>query len=353
MGSILVRKRKDGSKAYTANIRIKKAGVIVHREAETFDREQAAKAWIKRREAELALPGALDKPDDPTLAEVIDRYNEENQKAHGRTKTQVLRSIKAMPIGSMRCSQIGSPELIAFAQGIDASPTTVMNYVSHLGALFVLAKPAWGYPLDVKAIEDARVVMKRMGLTSKSRERDRRPTLDELDRILKHFELQAQKKPDVIPMTKLVVFAIFSTRRQEEICRITHEDIDEEHMEILVRDMKNPGEKIGNNVRTTLTPEALRIIKTSKTKTGIIWPYNHKSVSAAFTRACQALDIKNLHFHDLRHEGISRLCEMGFTIPQVASVSGHRTWQSLKRYSHIRQSGDKYKNWSWLEKLTQ
>jgi hypothetical protein len=28
-------------------------------------------------------------------------------------------------------------------------------------------------------------------------------------------------------------------------------------------------------------------------------------------------------------------------------VSGHRSWQSLKRYSHLRQSGDKYQNWKW------
>jgi integrase len=61
-------------------------------------------------------------------------------------------------------------------------------------------------------------------------------------------------------------------------------------------------------------------------------------------------DEKRLHFHDLRHEGISRLFEMGRSIPQVAAVSGHRSWQSLQRYSHIRQTGDKYAGWKWLLK---
>jgi len=59
------------------------------------------------------------------------------------------------------------------------------------------------------------------------------------------------------------------------------------------------------------------------------------------------LEIEDLRFHDLRHEGISRLFEMGWTIPQVATVSGHRSWKILKRYSHLRQSGDKYANWKW------
>src|SRR5690348_12719909 len=45
MGTIIGRTRKDGSKAFTAQIVIKKGGAIVHREAETFDRKQAANAW--------------------------------------------------------------------------------------------------------------------------------------------------------------------------------------------------------------------------------------------------------------------------------------------------------------------
>lgn len=64
---------------------------------------------------------------------------------------------------------------------------------------------------------------------------------------------------------------------------------------------------------------------------------------------CRFLEIEDLHFHDLRHEGISRLFEIGYTIPRAASVSGHRSWSSLQRYSHIRQTGDKYKGWKWLD----
>ena len=53
MGSIIERPRKDGSKAFTAQIVIKTAGKIVHREAETFDRKQAANAWVVKRERPL------------------------------------------------------------------------------------------------------------------------------------------------------------------------------------------------------------------------------------------------------------------------------------------------------------
>jgi hypothetical protein len=74
MGSIIERTRKDGSKAFVAQIVIKKAGAILHREAETFDRKQAANAWIVKREAELKRPGGLEQKEDPALSVVINRY---------------------------------------------------------------------------------------------------------------------------------------------------------------------------------------------------------------------------------------------------------------------------------------
>jgi len=351
MGSILPRKRKDGTTAYLVNIRIKKKGEIVHRESETFERESVAKAWMKKREAELAEPGALEKQEDPLLSAVIDQYNLEKQKTHGKTKTQVLKTIRESSLGKLACSKITSPVIVEYIQSLESQPQTRGNYVSHLASLFTVARPAWGYPLDEKAMEDARVVLDKLGVIARSKQRTRRPTLQELDKLMTHFETIQLKRPSANPMCRLILFAIFSTRRQEEICRVMGKDLDREHLELIVRDMKNPGEKLGNDVRTKLTPEALKLIDTQPKTEGAIWPYNAESVSTAFTKACKLLGIEDLHFHDLRHEGISRLFELGRTIPQVAEVSGHRTWTSLQRYTHIRQSGDKYAGWHWLTKF--
>ena len=104
-------------------------------------------------------------------------------------------------------------------------------------------------------------------------------------------------------------------------------------------------------------PEAERVIKSMTRAAPEIFPVTADAISAAFTRACYATGINTedmpeelrLHFHDLRHDGVSRLFEMGWNIPKVSAVSGHRSWQSLKRYTHLRQTGDKYANWKWLE----
>ena len=67
MGTIIGRTRKDDFKAFTAHIVLKKGGKIVHRETETFDRKQAANAWIVKREAELKRPDGLERKEDPPL----------------------------------------------------------------------------------------------------------------------------------------------------------------------------------------------------------------------------------------------------------------------------------------------
>ena len=347
MGSIVTRKRKDGSIAYRVQIRIKRGGKVVHTETETFDREQAAKAWEKKRETELAVPGALVKQDDPLLADVIDQYNLDKLRPHGKTKDQVLRTIKASSLGTLRCSEIKSHTLVEYLQGLKSQPQTRGNYLSHLSSVFSVARPAWGYPLDKQACDDARVVADKLGLISKSKQRTRRPTLAELDKLMAHYAVYEKKRVDAIPMTGLILFSIYSTRRQDETCRMTWEDLNREQSEMIVRDMKNPGEKIGNDVTTVLPPEALQLILQRSGTKGRIWPYNSESVSASFTRACQLLGIEDLHFHDLRHEGISRLFELGWNIPRVACVSGHRSWKSLQRYTHLKQSGDKFKDWKW------
>ncbi|KKX33949.1 site-specific integrase [Rhizobium sp. LC145] len=364
MGTITARKRKDGSTGFTAQIVRKKGGAIVWREAKTFDTKREANSWMVFREDELDKPGALDRvtAGRTTLADAIDLYVKE-RKEIGRTKAQCLRSIKKYKIASMDCSAIKSSDIAAFARELLAGgrkPQTVGNYVSHLSAVFKDARVLWDIPLDYQAMRDAQAALTRQETISKSAKRDRRPSLSELDLLMQYFVERQARAPQSAPMHKIIAFALFSTRRQEEVTTLKWADLDEQHSRILVRDMKHPGQKKGNDVWVELPPEALAIIKSMPRKNPEIFPYTTDAIGAAFTRACQFLGINTeqmpdedrLHFHDLRHEGVSRLFEMGRTIPLAASVSGHRSWASLKRYTDIRQTGDKYENWKWLPVVT-
>ena len=363
MGTITSRKRKDNSTAYTAQIRINRDGKTVYQESQTFDRKQVAQAWIKRRETELAAPGAIERANRKgvTIKKMIDQYLDEYEKIRplGKTKRATLTAIKETWLGEVDDSALNSQKLVEFAQwrmskeGGGVQAQTVGNDLSHLGAVLSVARPAWGYEIDPLAMTDARKVLRKLGMVTKSKERNRRPTLDELDKLMKHFFDMRARGNNSISMPKIIAFALFSTRRQEEITRIRWDDLDCSRQAVIVRDMKNPGQKIGNDVWCHLPDEAWAILQSMPKVKRQIFPYNAKSVSAAFTRACPLLGIEDLHFHDLRHEGVSRLFEMDWDIPRVSSVSGHRDWNSLRRYTHLRGRGDVYKGWAWLKAAIQ
>ena len=59
-------------------------------------------------------------------------------------------------------------------------------------------------------------------------------------------------------------------------------------------------------------------------------------LSHLFTIAIKETKITNLRFHDLRHEAVSRLVEAGLGDQEVAAISGHKSMQMLKRYTHLR-----------------
>ncbi|MBL4784183.1 MAG: site-specific integrase [Cohaesibacteraceae bacterium] len=353
MGTITSRKRKDNSTAYSAQISIMSKGKIVHREAKTFDRRKAAELWIANREDELNTPGGLEfkSVSQAPLSAAIESYIGDYATKIGRTKLQCLNVLKRdYPVASKLCAEIKPKDIVELAKQLSETkgPSTVQNYLSHLGAVFTIAQHAWDYPLNNQTVRDAMSATKRLGLTAKSRSRDRRPTLDELGRLLSHFAEKTKRHNQSIPMKDIVLFALFSTRRLHEITSIKWDDLEIKASRVLVRDMKNPGEKIGNNVYCDIPEPALAVILQQQRTDAEIFPYNHRSISASFTRACRYLAIEDLRFHDLRHDGVSRLFEMGSTIPRAACVSGHRSWSSLQRYTHILQSGDKYAEWPWM-----
>ena len=111
---------------------------------------------------------------------------------------------------------------------------------------------------------------------------------------MEHFGRIHDHRPSSVPMQKVVAFALFSTRRQEEITLLRWEDLDGDR--ILVRDMKHPGDKKGNNVYCELPPEALKVIQSMPRGEDRIFPFSTDAISASFTRACKFLGIQDLRF---------------------------------------------------------
>jgi len=114
-------------------------------------------------------------------------------------------------------------------------------------------------------------------------------------------------------------------------------DINFEERTVLIPKRKDPRNKESNDQIVPLVGASMEIIIEqigTRTK-GRIFPYNSRSASASFTRACKALKIEDLHFHDLRHAATVELFRMGLDIPRVAMITGHKSWVNLRRYTNL------------------
>tara|TARA_R100000935_G_scaffold42144_1_gene63818 strand:- start:41 stop:529 length:489 start_codon:yes stop_codon:yes gene_type:complete len=159
----------------------------------------------------------------------------------------------------------------------------------------------------------------------------------------------------MIPMKKIIPFQIFSTRRISETCRIEWEDLDLEKKRVLVRDAKHPRKKKGNHRWASLCDRSIAIILSMPKVEGEprIFPYKSHSVGSIWSRARNWAHINDLRLHDMRHEGISHHFELQKSIQDVAKISLHEKWDTLKSYTHVTELGyiDKYENWSWFNKI--
>jgi integrase len=93
-----------------------------------------------------------------------------------------------------------------------------------------------------------------------------------------------------------------------------------------------PDSKNGNPRKIPLSNKAKSILKESV----LPFPVSANAVRLCWNRMIKRSGIQDLHFHDLRHEAISRFFEMGLTIPEVSLISGHKDVRQLMRYTHRR-----------------
>jgi integrase len=345
MAQIKARANAKGEPRYTAFIRLYSGAKVVHQESRTFPRRALAIGWAQTREVDLAKPGALDvaKMGDVAIGALIKRYVEEFEHTARwqRTKATSLKALQEMDIAKENALTLTSARAVRHVRerrAGGAGAATVLNDIVWLGVVLRAANAAWGLTANVRAIEEAREACRQLRLVAKSRERRRTPTYEELQQLDAYFEQQDLRSQ--IPMRHIMWFAIYSARRQAEICRILWKDNDFERCVGMVRDAKHPTAREGNHRLFRYSAAAKQVIEIQPhSSTGRIFPYDSKSVGSRFTQACRVLGIEDLRFHDLRHEGTTRLFESGLSIPDVAAHTLHESWANLRRYTHIVKRG--------------
>ena len=129
-------------------------------------------------------------------------------------------------------------------------------------------------------------------------------------------------------LRNIIEIAIETGMRRGEILNIKKEHIKADTLLI-------PITKNGHQRTIPLTERAKYILNKSK----LPFPMSANAVRLAWERLKNKANIKDLHFHDLRHEAISRFFEKGLSIPEVALISGHKDVRMLFRYTHLKAEG--------------
>lgn len=343
MGTITARRRSNGTTGYTAQIRLKREGRVVHTESETFSSKALARTWMTRREAELDVQRARGETVGRrmTVEQMIEWYEgrERPDAPWGRTKRADLARMKAGALAGKRVDLLTQGDFIAYTEkrrADGAGPATATNDLIWFRQVFRAADVVLRSPVPMEALNRAAEYLRQTRVIGKPQKRDRRLRDGEEEKILKHFANRGRTAK--IPMRDIVRFALATARREEEITRLRWSDIDRKKGTALLRDVKHPTQKIGNDKEFRLLSAALGIIDAQPRVESEprIFPYNPKSVGTAFTNAMPVLGIEDLHFHDLRHEATSRFFEAGYEIQQVVHFTLHESWQTLKRYTHLR-----------------
>ncbi|MEQ8401250.1 MAG: site-specific integrase [Silicimonas sp.] len=314
----------------------------------TFRLKSHADAWVVETERLIDLGGEPDKRrhgSPKTVADLVDLHMSDLQEVGRplrRSKHAVMRALKC-DLGATRLSHLDRARIIRYGkqrakQG--AGPVTLSVDLSYLNTILTHAAAVHGINVDTESVRLARTALARLGLVGRSMERDRRPTEDEIGALLEYFDAKTNM---IMPMGRIVRFAIATAMRQEEICKIEWRDVDLTKRIVTVRDRKDPRRKDGNHQKVPLLNltgyDAWRLLLEQKVLTGgkgRCFPYHPQSVGTAFRRARKHLDIDDLKFHDLRHEATSRLFEAGLSIERVALVTGHRDWKMLRRYTNLK-----------------
>ncbi len=363
MGTITQRKLKDGTIRYRAEIRINRKNLPQHKESQTFGSKKIAAGWIAKREAEIEKnPEILfgqEEIIDLTLTDAINKYLAEVGAEYGRTKIYSLKLIQKFPIARHIITEIKSSHIAEHValrkRGIEKMglapivSSTIQHELLHIRGVLSHAAIMWDVDIDLNAFDKATSQLRKTRQISSSQKRDRLPTNEELLALTRYFSQKWRKTNYSYPMHLIIWFAILSCRRQAEITRMELGDFDSLNHSWKIRDLKNPTGSKGNHKDFNVLPSCKKIIE-SLTRTEVrkrmlgrgysdryLVPLSPKTIGAEFRKACKLLGIEDLRFHDLRHEGCTRLAEEGFTIPQIQQVSLHDSWGSLERYVSVKK----------------
>ena len=286
-----------------------------------FSEKKLAKRFIQEKELEIFKGKYKVDTDYPTLKNLVNRYLVEVscRKSDFVRKWEAYslsKFVREFPQINLKIDQLTPQHIGSFRnkyiQGRKIS--TWLRFLTILKHMWIVAQTEWGYPLDS--------IFNNLQKLKRPEPRFRRLT----DR---EFTLLTKGNHTVEIMRNIINLALETGLRRGEILGIKDEHIKDNTLVIPVR-------KNGSiNSEIPLTNKAKSILKSME----LPIPLHYEGLKSKWRRLVEKYEIKDLHFHDLRHEAISRYLEKGLPIQDVQVISGHKDINILMNvYGNLRAS---------------
>jgi integrase len=225
--------------------------------------------------------------------------------------------------------QINKPMILELRDSLvklGRSGDTVNHYFNTISKLFQMLQGDWdmNIPNPIKGIQ-------RM---PPSQGRNRRVT-----GCIEEILVKACDTYQLSLLQSIIKFAIQTGMRRGEIMGLIWTDIDLPNRRAYLHTSKN-----GEPRLVPLTRQAMAVLEALSRDDEKVFPMSMTCLRSQFERIKEHAKLKwdgkgsnpfeDLRFHDLRHEALSRLSDIGLNVIELSYISGHKTLGMLKRYTH-------------------
>ena len=305
-------------------VKVRRAGLPA--QTQTFDNKLLAQQWARSVEADIDRGITVDRrtAERTSLAQVLERYRREvtPTKRGSADENLRLQAMAQRPFAHIRMSALTSSHLAAYrdARLKVVSGATVNREFNVLSHAIETARREW----DVYLPANPCALVRR---PPQGRPRNRRLQGDEEQQLL--AACHRARNPWLV---HFVALAIETGMRRGELFALQWSNVDFERRIAFL-----PITKSGDSRGVPLSSRAVSTLRglagwSSGRVFGELTP---DALKHCFRRAVRRAGIGVLRLHDLRHEATSRFFEKGLNVMEVASVTGHKTLQMLKRYTHL------------------
>lgn len=308
------------------------------RQSKTFQLKVDAEAWARDIENKMDRGIFVDRSEaeQTTLGQLIDKFEKEFAPHHYREREDGKEAWRFQiarlkdELGDYSLSVLDQRLIVKYrdirlkGKGEDrpaVSESTVrkelymLSKVLHFGETECDITLPRGNPVD------------KIRKPSDGKARDRRLTAKEWATV--ETECKASRNVYLWPTVEL---AVETAMRQGELLSLTWK-----HVNLKRKFAHLPETKNGEARSVPLSPRALAVLDAlPRSISGLVIPVQRMTLFHVFKAATKRAGVSDYTFHDLRHEAMSRLAERGdFNVLELAAVSGHKTLQMLKRYTHL------------------